>query len=121
MIMKSEINDRICKNVRALCKLHEVKIGDIEAGMDRNPGFLSRKPKLSVDEMVYLAKQLGVSIQDLMEKDFATALTIQTHEDIIYEAVANMRDDTKISKDEMMKLLIRICNGCYNVDVGGEF
>ena len=109
----SEINDRICRNVRALCKMHDVRIKDVELGMKRNPGCLSRGTKLSADEIVYISRQLGVSFQDLMEKDFETALSIQTHEDAIYESVANMRDEVKVSKDEMMKRLIRICNGCY--------
>ena len=113
MIGMSEINDRICRNVKALCKMHDIRLMDIEKGMKRNPGFLSKKGKLSADEIVYLSKQLGVSFEDLMEKDFETALMIQNHEDAIYEAVANMRDEVKVSKDEMMKLLIRICNGCY--------
>ena len=109
----SEINDRICRNVKALCKMHDIRLMDIEKGMKRNPGFLSKKGKLSADEIVYLSKQLGVSFQDLTENDYEAALSIQTHEDAIYEAVANMRDATKVGKDEMMKLLIRICNGCY--------
>ena len=109
----SEINDRICRNVKALCKMNEIRLMDVEKGMNRNPGFLSKRGKLSADEIVYLSKQLGVSFQDLVDKDYETALSIQNHEDAIYEAVANMRDEAKISKDEMMKLLIRICNGCY--------
>lgn len=109
----SEINDRICRNVKALCKINDVRLMDVELGMKRNPGSLSKKVRLSADEIVYLSRQLGVTIEDLMENDYEAALSMQNHEDAIYEAVANMRDDLKIGKDEMMKLLIRICNGCY--------
>ena len=110
------VNEQICRNVKALCKINCLRVMDVEKGMGRNPGFLSRNPKLSADEIVYLAKNCGVTVQDLMEKDFAAALDVQIHEEKIYESIANMRDDLKAGKDEMMKTLIRLCNTAY----GGE-
>ena len=107
------VNEKICRNLRALCKINCLRLMDVEKGIGRNPGFLSRNSKLSADEIVYLANKCGVTVQDLMEKDFAAALDVQIHEEKIYESIADMRDDLKIGKDDMMKTLIRLCNMAY--------
>lgn len=107
------VNEQICRNVKALCRINDLRLMDVEKGMGKNPGFLSRRCKVTADEIVYLSKQCGVTVQDLMEKDFAAELDIHEHEDKIYAAITDMRDDLKVGKDDMMKTLIRLCNIAY--------
>ena len=107
------VNEKICRNVKALCRINGLRLMDVEKGMGKHPGFLSRGSKISADELVYLSRQCGVTMQDLMEKDFSAELDLHEHEDKIYAAITDMRDDLKVGKDDMMKTLIRLCNMAY--------
>ena len=110
------VNEQICRNVKALCRINGLRLMDVEKGMGKHPGFLSRGSKITADELVYLSKQCGVPMQDLMEKDFAAELNVQEHEDKIYAAITDMRDDLKVGKDDMMKTLINLLNMAYRGD-----
>lgn len=107
------VNEQICRNIKALCRINGLRLMDVEKGMGKQPGFFSRGRKITADELVYLSKQCGVPMQALMEKDFATELDLHKHEDKIYAAITDMRDDLEVGKDDMMKTLIRLCNTAY--------
>ena len=107
------VNEQICRNVKALCRINGLRLMDVEKGMGKHTGFLSRGSKITADELVYLSKQCGVPMQALMEKDFAAELDLHEHEDKIYAAITDMRDDLEVGKDEMMKILIGLLNMAY--------
>lgn len=107
------VNEKICRNVKALCKMHGVLLKDIEKSIGKNPGFLSRRCKVTADQMVIIAQNFDISIEDLISNDYATALKMSDLDDGIYAAITDMRDQMNMGKDDMMKKLIRLCNLAY--------
>ena len=98
----TNVNEKICRNVKALCKLYGVMLKDIEKSIGKNPGFFSRRCNVTADQMVIIAQNFDISIEDLISRDGG-----------IYAAITDMRDQMGISKDDMMKKLIRMCNLAY--------
>lgn len=110
----TNVNEKICRNVKALCKMHGFLLKDIEKSIGKNPGFLSRKfRKITADQMVIIAQNFDISIEDLIANDYESALKMSDLDDGIYAAITDMRDQMGISKDDMMKKLIRLCNMAY--------
>ena len=109
----TNVNEKICRNVKALCKMHGVMLKDIENSIGKNPGFFSRRCKVTADQMVIIAQNFDISIEDLIANDYETALKSADLDDGIYAAITDMRDQMRLSKDDMMKKLIRLCNLAY--------
>ena len=111
--MSENVNERICRNVKALCKMNGVLLKDIEKSIGKNPGFLSRRCKVTADQMVIIAQDFDITIDDLIANDYESSLKAADLDDGIYAAITDMRDQMGLSKDDMMKKLIRLCNLAY--------
>ena len=111
--MMTNVNEKVCRNVKALCKMHGVMLKDIEKSIGKNPGYFSRRCKVTADQMIILAQNFEISIEDLIANDYESALRMSDLDDGIYAAITDMRDQMKLSKDDMMKKLIRLCNMAY--------
>ena len=46
------VNERVCRNVKALCKMNHVAIGDVETKLGKHHGFFSRRCNVSPDMMI---------------------------------------------------------------------
>ena len=64
------IGERIYRNVKALARLNELKLGDIEGKIGVSRGYLSRKKALVVDKVCMVADVFGVTTDDLIRKDY---------------------------------------------------
>lgn len=68
--------DKMIKNIQYLCKKKEIAIGILEKASGLSVGYLSRvKAKhskgMSIEKAYRISKELNVSIEDLIERDFA--------------------------------------------------
>ena len=99
-----EIYERIYRNVKALAQLRGVNLGDVEKAIKRTPGFLSRHPKISIDQLIDMAKFLGVGCDQLMNVDYEQELNAQNAREELYAAVAKAK---KYFSDEDVRLFVR--------------
>lgn len=61
---------KVCNNIRAILKQRDIKIGEFENCVGVTVGYLS-KNRLSVDALYATSKELGISMERLIEDDFA--------------------------------------------------
>ena len=72
-----DINEKIYRNVKAICKMSGLGLNDIEQQIGRNPGYLSRKStKVDVETLVKLCELLEYTPDDLMYGDYERELEI---------------------------------------------
>lgn len=64
-----DMNERVFKNVKFLAKEKGIMLRDVEKHIDIAPGSISRR-KFSIDHICGLAEVLGVSVSDMIEKDY---------------------------------------------------
>ena len=71
------INEKIYRNTKALCKINGQSLKEIEQQIGRNPGYLSRKStKVDVETLMKLAELLEYTTDDLMYGDYERELEI---------------------------------------------
>ena len=63
------MNERVFKNVKFLAKEKGIMLRDVEKHIGIAPGTISRR-KFSIDHICGLAEVLGVSVSDLIERDY---------------------------------------------------
>lgn len=64
------IYTRIYENIKVLAKINNQKMSDVEKQICVSPGYLSRERGLKIDRVYALSKIFGVTINDLIEKDY---------------------------------------------------
>jgi len=99
------------KNIKALCKYRGIRIQDVERGIYRTHGFLSRGLMPSANELKKISEILTVSMDDLMTKDFESDISALNILMLMKINVENLKP--LMTKDECMKELIRILNEVY--------
>ena len=104
-------NRRICRNVKALCKMNFIRLGDLEEELGHMPGYLSRNPKIPADEMVQIAEKFHMSIDDLIKGDFELTVYKVEQKNKLLEVVTALR--SVYTKDELMKVFIQMVNTLY--------
>lgn len=65
---------KIINNIRTLAQIKGLKLGDIERKMGRSAGYLSRHPNIATLELIGVSNLLGVTVGDLITKDFGDML-----------------------------------------------
>lgn len=67
---KNKINDRIVSNIQCLCKIKNIKIGELEKRIGVRIGYFSRKKKqysaVGLYELLETAEILGVSLDGII-------------------------------------------------------
>ena len=106
------VNERVCRNVKALCKMNHVALGDLEGKLGKNPGFFSRRCNVSPDMMIEIASYFEMTLDDLMKLDFEKVIEERADRDSLDDAVYRL--SKRWRKDEMMKYLIGLVNQCYD-------
>jgi len=78
------INEKIYRNVKALCKIYGKDMKEVETAVGKSAGYLSRKnTKVEVETLVKLADIFEVSCDELMKCDFEHELEMkETIEDL---------------------------------------
>lgn len=74
MASKYENNytDKIYNNIKTLVGMRDdIKIGTLESEMGLAVGYLSRRCNYNINLIYDISKRLGVSIEDLIEKDYS--------------------------------------------------
>ena len=105
------VNERVCRNVKALCRINHIPLGEVEKRLGKNPGFFSRRCNVNPDMMIEIASIFEMTLDDLMRMDFEKhMIEAQEKEDLI-SAVKTLTG--RMSKDEMMKWLIHVVNCAY--------
>ena len=86
------INEKIYRNVKALCKIMGKDMKDVETAISRTPGYLSRKnTKVEVETLMKLADIFEVTCEELISMDFEHELVIKEAIDGLKNAVINAR------------------------------
>ena len=95
-ISKEQMSERFYWNVKALSKSKGIHIADIEKEISFSKGYLSRYASRGMTISIYdgccIAEMLGVSLMDLIEKDFARDYKEQRLQDKI--------DQLRVLKEE---------------------
>ena len=63
--------EEIYTNVKTLLKLQDKSIGTLEKELNLSSGYLSRRCNYNINVVYDISKSLGVSIEDLIEKDYS--------------------------------------------------
>ena len=105
------VNERVCRNVKALCKINHTQLGDIEKQLGKNPGFFSRRCKISPDMMIEIADIFEMTLDDLMKMDFEKYMQEAEEKENLINAVKVVAN--RMTKDEMMKFMIHVVNCTY--------
>ena len=71
MQINTDIRERIYENAKALAKIRGLKLSDVEEKLGLSQGYLSRTAHgIKIEKVYELSKIFGVTIADLIEKDF---------------------------------------------------
>ena len=69
-----EMTQKICRNVKYLCLIENVKIGDVEKAIGVSPGYISRTHKgasdFSICKAYKIAQFFVIPIDNLINFDF---------------------------------------------------
>lgn len=69
------MEQRIRNNIRHLCKIKNIKLGDLERSVGLRAGFLSRKTnQMKVVTLIRFAENLSVTVSDLMYHNYEADL-----------------------------------------------
>lgn len=82
---------KVCNNIRAILKQRDIKIGEFENCVGVQTGYLS-KNRLSVDLLYATSKELGISMERLIEDDFANEFKKAKLEDEIKKLTAELAE-----------------------------
>lgn len=105
------VNELVCKNVKILCKINHISLGEVEKNLGKKPGFFSKRCKVNPDMMIGLAAFFEMTTDDLMKIDFEKHMKDSEEKENLIKAVKVLT--CKMSKDEMMKWLIHVINCAY--------
>jgi transcriptional regulator with XRE-family HTH domain len=72
------INEKIYRNVKALCKIYGKDMKEVETAVGKSSGYLSRKnTKVDVETLMKLAEIFEVTCEELMSSDFEHELAMK--------------------------------------------
>lgn len=106
------VNERVCRNVKALCKINHIALGDLERKIGKQPGFFSRRSTVSPDVMIEIASIFETTLDDLMKMDFEKHMQESEEKENLIDAIKVL--SFRMNKDELTKLVIRIINCAYS-------
>lgn len=69
---KAIIAERLYRNVKAICQTKNLKIGEIEKEAGMSVGYLSRGKVVRIEMCESLADVLGVTLDNLLRRDYAS-------------------------------------------------
>lgn len=110
--MGMTVNERVCKNVKALCKINHIALGEVEKKLGKNPGFFSRRSNVNPDMMIEIASIFEMTLDDLMKMDFEKYMQEAEEKENLINAVKTLT--VRMNKDEMMKWLVHVVNCAYS-------
>jgi transcriptional regulator with XRE-family HTH domain len=98
------INEKIYRNVKALCKMDGKDLKDVEREIGRAPGYLSRKnTKVDVEMLMKLAELFEISPEELMNLDYEHELVLKEAVDELKSAV--LRAKLYFNEDAIMNVI----------------
>ena len=101
MAQKSDLNSKVCRNIRAIARMNDFPIGLLEKEIGKNPGFFSRKCIVTPDIMDHVCNEFGVSVDELFRGDFERECEIQEGLDRLEEALNRLL--AVMSRDALLK------------------
>ena len=86
------INEKIYRNVKALCKIYGKDMKEVETAVGKSAGYLSRKnTKVEVETLVKLAEIFKVTCEELISMDFEHELVLKEAIESLKNAVINAK------------------------------
>lgn len=86
--MEYKYREKIYKNTKALVFMSGLEMAEVEKETGHSPGFLSRKGNsLDIDTVMKLCQILGVSLADMIERDYTEELMRMNALNAVYKAV----------------------------------
>ena len=104
-------HSKLYENIKALCRYRDIRMQDIERGIYRQVGYLSRGSVPSAEELNQIAKMLNVTMDDLMNKDFNAEISMMNILRLVEINLEQLRGF--YTKDECIRELSRIVNEVY--------
>lgn len=104
---KIEVNARVIENIYSICKLKDIKIGTIERQLGVQIGYFARKKNyqapLHFTDIYEVVKIVGVTINDLVYKNFAIDLISKELEGLEQQKAALLqRKSEELEKEKLM-------------------
>ncbi len=72
-----KIAERIYRNTRAICQMKNLKLGEVESNAGLTVGYLSRGKAVGIEKCARLAEELGVTVDELLRRDYAVEAEAQ--------------------------------------------
>ena len=87
------------QNIKALCRMNGIKIGELEQLIGRSKGYISsHREKIRFNELLIICNQFNVSIQDITEhnymKDYEKSQTEKRIKEL-EEELAKLKGESK--------------------------
>lgn len=100
--------DLLHKNVKWLCKCRGMQMRDVEKEIGVSTGYLSRSKNLGIDKVMKIAEIFGLTIDELMKKDFSYLDEQKKLEKIIRTHFLKTHSEIEADKmtAEIMKIII---------------
>ena len=105
------VNERVCRNVKALCKINQIPLGEVEKKLGKQPGYFSRRRNVSPDMMIEISSLFEMTLDDLMKMDFEKHMQEAEEKENLISAVKTLT--SRMNKDEMIKWLAHVVNCAY--------
>ena len=109
--MAKKEHSKLYRNIKALCRFHGIKMSDVEKGIYRQVGYLSRGKTVNAEELKKISQMFEVDMLDLMDRNFDDEVFIKETVDDIRSCIVDLKE--YLTKDDLMKEIIRVMNEVY--------
>ena len=83
----------ITDNIKALCKLNNVKISDLEKELGRSKGYINHvKEDIRLSEALKIADRFKISLEELMNSDYPKMLNEKLKDEKIDKLKAELKE-----------------------------
>lgn len=83
----------ITDNIKALCKLDNVKISDLEKELGRSKGYINHvKEDIRLSEALKIADRFKISLEELMNSDYPKMLNKKLKDEKIDKLKAELKE-----------------------------
>ena len=87
----------ITDNIKALCKINDKPIGELEKDLGHSKGYLTQiKDRIRWNEILYICKIFDVSVTDLQENDYTKVLK----DKIKQEKIAKLKAELEVLEND---------------------
>ena len=102
--------EQFYRNIKFLCKFNHIRMNELEKQLDISIGYLSKTAKhrknLSIEKIAKISEILGVTVDDLINRDYAKELKLPLARTDFIESYTNLRE--LIPREEIIGIINKI-------------